>query len=171
MSLLSYFELVRLVEDGVIDAPMENINSSSIDLTFDDVILVRSVDDCARPVWREHNLRSQGAWYLNKGEFILASSREYFRLPLDVSAEYKLKSSQARQGLNHCLAGWADAGWHGKLTLEFTNYDVEPFRIEADKKAGQMIFHRHAPVPYEKSYAARGRYNGQQSVTESKGIR
>lgn len=168
MSLLSYNELVELVEAGVINAPIENINSSSIDLTLDDKIMIRSWWD-GKMVWKELNI-SQGYW-LKKGDFILASTKEYFNLPLDISAEYKLKSSQARQGLNHCLAGWADAGWHGKLTLEFTNYDMEPVLFEAGKKAGQMIFHRHAPVPEDKSYAARGQYNGQQGVTASKGIR
>ena len=169
MSLLSYFELVDLVEKGVIDAPIENINSSSIDLTLDDVIMVRRWHEGGWE-WIEYNLKD-GPYSIIKNEFILASSKEYFNLPLDVSAEYKLKSSQARQGLNHCLAGWADAGWSGKLTLEFTNYDSVAFEIRSGAKAGQMIFHRHEPVPFEKSYAARGQYNGQQQVTASKGIR
>lgn len=169
MSLLSYNELVKLVEDGVIDVPIENINSSSIDLTLDDFILVRKWHE-GKFEWIEYNLKD-GPYLIVKNEFILASSKEYFNLPLDVSAEYKLKSSQARQGLNHCLAGWADAGWSGKLTLEFTNYDFQSFEIKSGAKAGQMIFHRHEPVPFEKSYAARGQYNGQQQVTASKGIR
>jgi len=39
MSLLSYNELVKLVEDGVINEPIENINSSSIDLTLDRYVM------------------------------------------------------------------------------------------------------------------------------------
>lgn len=169
MSLLSYTELCELIEQGVIDAPLEHVNSSSIDLTFDDKILIRKICD-GTAVWIEKNLKN-GPYELAPGEFILASSKEYFNLPLDLSAEYKLKSSQARQGINHFTAGWADAGWHGKLTLEIINHDLVPVDIEAGKKAGQMIFHRHAPVPFEKSYAARGQYNGQKSVQASKGIR
>ena len=167
MSLLSYNELIELVYDGVIDAPVENVNSSSIDLTFHNIILRR--DTRTQVQWEEWDLNERPYW-LQPGEFILASSHEYFNLPLDVSAEYKLKSSQARLGLGHLLAGWADAGWHGRLTLEFVNHSRTSIEIRAGAKAGQMIFHRHTPVPEDKSYRVRGRYNGQQAVTASKGV-
>ena len=40
--LLSYVELLELVEQGVINAPLENINASSIDLTLGGEIMVAS---------------------------------------------------------------------------------------------------------------------------------
>ena len=168
MSLISYNGLVELVEQGVIDAPIENVNSSSIDLTFHNIILRQ--DRSTNVQWVEHDL-SNGSYLLQPGEFILASTQEYFNLPLDVSAEYKLKSSQARLGLGHLLAGWADPGWHGRLTLEFVNHSAQAIEIKAGAKAGQMIFHRHEAVPEEHSYIAKGRYSGQQQVTASKGVR
>lgn len=173
MSLLSYTELVELVEQGVIDAPIENLNAASIDVTFDKYILVRRVRrmTTGQAVWEEISLEDGCKYFLKPGEFMLASTREYLTMPLDVSAEYKLKSSMAREGINHLMAGWVDAGFHGKLTLEFVNHDLEAHEIWYGKKAGQLIFQRHEPVPVEHSYLAKGRYNGQQAVTASKGIR
>jgi len=57
-------------------------------------------------------------YYLAPSEFVLAETIETFNLPDDISAQFVLKSSRAREGLNHLLAGWCDPGWHGsKLTL------------------------------------------------------
>ena len=132
MSLLSYERLVELVETGVITANRGNINASSIDITLDEVILVERpilADDEPRLVnlWKRECLhlekeQIQHGYVLRPGEFILASSRETFNLPNHISAEYKLKSSMARNGLEHLNAGWCDAGWTGsKLTLELVN--------------------------------------------------
>ena len=56
---------------------------------------------------------------LQSGEFCLAETLELFNLPDDISCQFVLKSSRARSGLNHLLAGWCDPGWHGsKLTLD-----------------------------------------------------
>ena len=38
-----------------------------------------------------------------------------------------------------------------------TRYHI--IRLDAGCRIGQMIFHRSEPVPEEKSYAVRGRYN------------
>lgn len=170
MSLLSYTQLVELIEQGVIDAPIESVNAASIDLTFDKDILVRRMAT-GQAVWEEISLEDGCKYSLKPGEFMLASTREYLTMPLHVSAEYKLKSSMAREGINHLMAGWVDAGFHGKLTLEFVNHDLEAHEIWYGKKAGQLIFQLHEPVPVEHSYLAKGRYNGQQSVTASKGIK
>ncbi len=179
--LLSYNRLLKVVEDGVINALVENINSTSIDLTLDDKILIECDPHHSNSVVKLHEKKSihvreidirNGGYILLPGQFILASSVEYFNLPLNISAEYKLKSTQARNALDHANAGWCDAGWHGKLTLEFkNNSEFHNLEIVAGMKAGQIVFFEHEPVPEEKSYRARGQYNGQQQVTASKGIR
>ena len=180
MSLLSYLELVELVEAGVINAPIENVNGSSIDLTLDSVIMIEDEPKFNKVVrlhrkenieLREFVMKEHG-YHLKAGEFILASSRETFNLPSNISAEYKLKSSMARNGLEHLNAGWCDASWHGsKLTLEFKNMtNKHELLIEPGMKCGQVVFFRHEPVPYFANYAKRGQYNKQQKVTASKGI-
>jgi dCTP deaminase len=189
MSLLSYLELCELVEQGVINANLDQVNGSSIDLTLHHLIRTESPDGLTNhPVnlkakqnisTREWDLNKQDSktgeygYILRPDEFILASSDEFFNLPDDISCEYKLKSSMARNALDHLNAGWADATWNGsRLTLELKNVSrFHKLIIETGMAIGQMVFFRHAPVPHEQSYAVRGQYNKQQSVTESKGIR
>jgi deoxycytidine triphosphate deaminase len=101
------------------------------------------------------------------GAFILAHSREVFNLPSDISAEYKLKSSMARIGLNHLNAGWCDSFWSGSvLTLELHNTTQNhAIQLRMGDPIGQMVFFRHAPVPEESSYKVRGRYNNDKTVS------
>lgn len=180
--LLSHAELLTLIDQGVITANPDNINAASIDITMGNMILVESA-----PGWRgvvdptdkkdglvmtEKHINHGDIHVLGPGEFILAQSVEVFNLPNDISAEYKLKSSMARCGLEHLNAGWCDAGWNGSvLTLELKNMTrYHSIQLKAGMKIGQIVFFRHAPVPDHASYAAKGRYNGDQTVTASKGI-
>ena len=107
------------------------------------------------------------------GGFILAHTLEVFNLPDNISAEYKLKSTMARNSLNHFTAGWCDSGWNGSvLTLEFKNdSQYHSIFIKPGMKCGQMIFFEHEAVPADRSYAARGSYNGDKSVSAGKGLK
>ena len=171
--LLSHDELIELIERGVIEhAKIEAVNAASIDIHLGPVILVEEpgnavIDYRARtkPKMREVHLH-EGGFVLEPNQFILAQTVEVFHLPLDISAEYKLKSSMARIGLEHLNAGWADAGWHGSvLTLELKNItQCQRILIRPGDAIGQMVFFRHKPVPLERSYATRGRYNRDKTV-------
>ena len=110
---------------------------------------------------------------LMPGQFILASTNETFNLPNTIAAEYKLKSSLARSGLQHMLAGWCDPGWSGsRLTLELKNVTQSHILVlRAGMKIGQMVFFECEPVPQDQSYAVKGQYNNQTTVTASKGVR
>ena len=175
MSLLSYNELVDLVDRGVITGVKDGeINASSIDIHLGSKILVeanrRQIVTYAKReplAMYEIDMIAKGGWDISPGGFLLASSVEMFNLPEDISCEYKLKSSMARIGLEHMNAGWCDAGWHGSvLTLELKNMtQFHTIRLTAGDAIGQMIFFRHAKVPADRSYAARGRYNGDAGVS------
>lgn len=186
MTILSYAQLVDLVEDGVIEnANPENINSASIDITLGRYIMKedRRVPDFGDPYEPQQvRLKNRDSLLMSKvdlvnsqdreyklrpGEFILAQSQEVFNLPADLSAEYKLKSSMARIGLEHLNAGWCDAGWHGSvLTLELRNMTTfHDIILTFGDKIGQMVFFRHSPVPIDKSYAHRGAYNKNAEVS------
>lgn len=176
--LISYNELCGFVERGVI-APVDpkDINGTSIDVHLGPKILVEkpvnhmkvypvvSLRDKHNVRWMEVDITKE-YYDLLPGEFILAHTVEVFDLPADISAEFKLNSSGARIGLDNALATWADPRWHGStLTLELKNntrYHV--IRLHHGCRIGQMIFHRSEPVPEEKSYAVRGRYNKDQSA-------
>lgn len=181
MTLLSYNELVGLVDDNVIGpVKYESINATSIDIHLGDKILwedeefpygVPIINYRTREsvTYNEYVMDADG-WVLAPGDFILAQSVEVFNLPNNISAEYKLKSSMARIGLEHMNAGWCDAGWNGSvLTLELKNMTQHhSIRIRPGDAIGQMIFFRHDAVPQDASYATRGRYNGDSEV---KGIK
>lgn len=175
--LLSYDDLMFLVETNVIEHAKESaVNASSIDIHLGTKILVeRSDTDHSyevdytkrqRPMMVECVVPDTG-YVLQPGEFILAQSVEVFNLPDDLSAEYKLKSSMARVGLEHLNAGWCDAGWTGSvLTLELKNMmNNHSIRIRPGDAIGQMVFFRHAVVPRDKSYSSRGRYNNDKTVS------
>lgn len=184
MSLLTYNELVALVDNGVIrGVPRENINGASIDITLGKWVMVEApagnnnnvVDLMARevPAMRGIDLMATGYYDLAPYQFCLASTAETFFLPNDIAAEYRLKSSLARAGLDAALAMWCDPGWHGSvLTLEFkNNLRGHNLRLRPSMKAGQMIFWRGQPVPDHASYAVTGQYNGDTSAQPAKGLR
>src|SRR4051812_48219913 len=115
---------MSLLEMGVVEGALpEHVNGTSLDITLGDSILYEN--EKMKPLvvgYRErepldlsrYNMSEEGGqFHLPPGEFVLASSREIFHLPLNISAEYKLKSSMARIGLQHLNAGWCDAGWNG----------------------------------------------------------
>lgn len=174
MSLISHDRLLRLVADGVITGVTEDmVNAASIDLTvgsefFTEHPLGSEVSLGARkgPALLPFIASATSPMILRPGEFCLAATQQKFNLPNNISAEYKLKSSLARAGLNHLLAGWCDAGWNGSvLTLELHNVlRYHSIEIHAGDPIGQMIFFEHEPVPAKASYATRGRYNGDETA-------
>ena len=177
---LNYTEICELIEQGVVEnAEFRNVNSSSLDITLGGETLAEAnplyVGSHIKPISLRDRTplnmeRRSSPFLLFPGEFVLASSKEIFHLPNNISAEYKLKSSMARIALEHLNAGWCDAGWHGSvLTLELKNMTrYHRILIQEGDLIGQIVFFRHKEVPTEKSYAARGRYNGDLTATEIK---
>lgn len=188
MSLLSYNRLCELVEQGVItNVKHDQINAASIDLTLGRYVMSERVPfdpySQVQPPTPVVSLKSRTPLTCDKvdlrdkpivlhpGKFILAQSEQVFNLPDNISAEYKLKSSMARIALEHLNAGWCDAGWNGSvLTLELKNMsEGHAIRLEEGDGIGQIVFFEHEPVPADRSYAVRGRYNGDKSVSGIKG--
>ena len=180
--LLTYNELCELVESGAIEGvEPDQINGASIDLTLGDEFLFEEIPKirdryCVELIQKQTPEMSPytGRMFLYPGQFCLAQTREKFNLPLNVAGHYMLKSSLARSGLQHLFAGFADPGWHGSvLTLELINHlRYHTLVLEPGMKIGQMVFWRgSSPVPFERSYAARGQYNKLSSVAQSKGLR
>ena len=104
-------------------------------------------------------------YVLEPNQFVLAQTLEYLNLPPNIAVELKLKSSRAREGLSHALAGWVDNGFHGVLTLELKNYSTEkPVYIYPRLRIGQLILHQ-TDLP-NKTYV-NGRYAGFKTVQGS----
>ena len=73
-------------------------------------------------------------------------------------ADVKLKSSAARAGLDHALAGWVDPGFQGTLTLEFHAH--RPVELVAGKCYVQLCVSTMLAAP-RKGYQQTGRYVGE----------
>lgn len=185
MSLMTYNELCILVATGVISpVPIENINAASIDVRLGDTLLLeddvdlnndddRVIIDLSKresPKFRQYVMGSDG-FLLQPFDFCLAQTLETFNLPDDIACEFRLKSSMARAGLNQSLAVWCDPGWNGSvLTLELQNVlAYHSLLLKPGMKIGQMVFFQGEKVPRNASYGTIGSYNGDASVTASKG--
>lgn len=177
MSLITHTELIELVENGVIEGvEAKRINAASIDVTLGNVLWLESehgylVDlaDKQAPNLFRHEI--ENGYSLAPGEFVLAQTQQRFNLPDDIAAEFRLKSSGARSGLDQALAVWCDPGWNGSvLTLELkNNLSHHALLLRQGMPIGQMIFWRGAVVSESASYAMRGRYNGDSEAQPSRG--
>lgn len=179
--MLSYTRLLSAVANGVVtNVDTSSVNAASIDLHLGDTLWV---EDCRRsmpvsladkqsPCMRKVDL-SAGDYTLEPGEFVLAQTVEVFNLTRTIVGEFKLKSSIARSGLGHLLAGHCDPGWHGSvLTLELVNHNrAHPLLLRAGLPIGQIILHEVDAVPDMASYAVRGQYNGDKAAQPSRGVR
>jgi len=182
--LLSAPQLHQLINDGVIDALHENVNSASIDVRIGNKILVEEhyhnpwdrvhpepVDIAAKqsPHFTEITIPEEG-FVIEPGECFLASTVETFNLPDTISGQFIERSTVARCFLEHMQAGWADAGWHGaQLTMEFKNMNrYHSLLIKPGMRIGQMVFFQHEAVG-ENSYAVKGSYNNTVGATQAFG--
>lgn len=178
MSLLSAPRLHQLIEEGVITALHDNVNSASIDVRIGDKILLEEapipgvyhppVDINAKqsPSFVEVTIPEEGL-IIEPGQAFLAHTIEFFNLPNTISAQFILRSSMGRCFLNHMMAGFADAGWGGsQLTMEFVNQTrYHRLLIKPGMRVGQMLFFEHEDCGEENSYSVRGNYNNQIGVT------
>jgi len=144
------------------------INPASIDLLLGNEIMCECENTARLQRLDISEFTREQPYLLGPGAFVLAQTQEVFNLPDDISAQFALKSSRAREGFTHALAGWCDPGWSGSvLTLELMNARRWwPLGLYPGLKIGQMIFHRMSSTP-EKSYAMTGHYNNHLQVMGS----
>ena len=104
-------------------------------------------------------------YLLLPGQFVLATTLEYFAMPDDLTAFVEGRSSLGRLGLFIQNAGWVDPGFEGEITLELFNANRCAIELQSGRRVGQLVFAKmdeHALNPY------RGKYQGQKGATGSK---
>lgn len=180
--LLTHRKLTQLCKEGVIENYKQSaINAASIDVHLGEKIYLPKRTNITELDLIEHKHSIEQffdsyrigfeGFLLQPWQFWLGSTVEKFNLPNNIAAEYKLKSSQARLGQNHLLAGWCDPGWNNsRLTMEFVNHLPFPVRIYPGMPIGQIVFWEGEEVCSSQSYATKGRYNNQTDTQLSKGI-
>lgn len=148
----------------------ELVNPASIDVLLGDRLMVEVEDRRELQILGISHHTQANPYWLAPGEFCLAETREILNIPDFVAAQFVLKSSRAREGIEHLLAGWIDPGFHGsRLTLELSNARrMHSIAIWPGMKIGQLVLHKMEGTP-ARSYAITGRYNRDEAVTASKG--
>jgi dCTP deaminase len=168
--ILVDYQIAELCEQGMI-TPFDPVllNPASLDVRLGDTILIESCQGRQMVPYPLERHSEDDPFRLVPGQFALAETIETFHVPDDIVAQFVLKSSRAREGLEHLLAGFIDPGFHGSvLTLELHNSrQLHPVDLWPGMRIGQIVFQR-VERP-RRSYRETGRYNGDVTVQESRG--
>lgn len=169
--ILSDKTIKRMLAQGSLGAaPIEEmqIQPASIDIRLGSTYSI--VEDTSDGILRMDNEMKYKTihadrYLLMPGQFVLATTIEFFRLPNDLTAFVEGRSSLGRMGLFIQNAGWVDAGFEGEITLELFNANRCAIELQAGRRVGQLVFAQMddtAENPYH------GKYQGQRGATGSK---
>ena len=167
--ILSDKTLSKMVANGLIDFDRSDttletvyetqIQPASIDITIGDTFSTISnvqnggIIDFDVPV--EYRTTKRDSYVLLPKQFVLATTREYIKLPNNMTAFVEGRSSIERLGLFIQNAGWVDPGFEGQITLELFNATEWALNIKAGDRVGQLVFakmDRDAVNPYKGKY-------------------
>ena len=99
--------------------------------------------------------------------FVLARTREYFRIPREVVTICTGKSTYARCGLVVNVTPF-EPEWEGYATLSLSNTAPRPIRVYAGEGIAQLLFLEGAEVCSVSYQDKKGKYQAQESITLSK---
>ena len=170
MAVLCDWEIQARCRKGDMVVPFnpELLNPASLDLRLGDHLMIESIYSPELIRIDISDRTEDEPFMLQPGEFCLAETLELFNLPNDLCGTFLLKSSRAREGYTHALAGFCDPSWHGsRLTLELKNNRLHhALPLFPGLKIGQMVFHAMSNTPMH-SYAETGHYNNHLTVMPS----
>ncbi len=169
--ILSDKTLMKMIEDkSLVAEPIEpaQIQPASIDIRLGNTFSI--VKDSSTGIINledkiEYETIETDTYVLLPGQFVLATTMEYFELPDDLTAFVEGRSSLGRMGLFIQNAGWVDPGFKGEITLELFNANRCAIELKAGRRVGQLVFAKmdeKALNPY------RGKYQGQRGATGSR---
>lgn len=146
-------ERIERNELGIENYVEKHLTPNGYDLTVKEV-LVRPAKEPQR----------EGTVTIPPGGSFLVSTREFLRMPGDVSGQLWIRSSYARRGLLLAF-GKVEAGFQGELTVGGLNGSPEPVQVPIGDRFCQIAFEKlHSPP--ERLYQERsGNYQGQRGVT------
>ena len=138
--------------------PPTNIGPASVDLSLGEVKVYNRYSYKFDMVKGLHN----GMYRFYPGNFYLCSTLEYIKVPPTHCAFVNMRSSLARRGLGHKMAGFIDPGFEGQVTLELST--DAPVDVLPGERIVQIIYSRLTEIT-EKVYS--GKYKGQIGATEA----
>lgn len=169
--ILSDKRIMEMLQKGTLEiTPLTEaqIQPASVDVRLGDTFSV--VEDSSTGII---NLESEikyktiqtDTYILLPGQFVLATTMEYFSLPNNLTAFVEGRSSLGRMGLFIQNAGWVDPGFKGEITLELFNANRCAIELKAGRRVGQLVF---AEMDQDALHPYRGKYQGQRGATGSK---
>lgn len=169
--ILSDKTLIEMVDNGtLVIRPLERsqVQPASVDIRLGDTFCV--IEDSPTGIVtldREVSCKTirTDTYLLLPGQFVLATTVEYFELPDDLTAFVEGRSSLGRMGLFIQNAGWVDPGFKGEITLELYNANRCAIELKAGRRVGQLVFAK-MDAPAQNPY--RGKYQGQTGATASR---
>ena len=105
---------------------------------------------------------TRDSYILYPKKFVLATTREFISIPLDLVAIIDGRSSYGRMGIDIQNAGWIDPGFKGELTLEIRNESSCPVMLNSGTRIGQLVF---LELLTPASYGYNGKYYNQTGAT------
>lgn len=133
--------------------------------------LMKDPDDLSRDIQRhmQHvKVKPTEPFILHPGEFALASTLEYVKVPLDLAARLEGRSTWGRLGLQiHATAGFVDPGFRGALTFELSNVSNIPLPLYPGVRISQICFFLSSTtnLPYGKKRYTK--YSGKTTTASS----
>jgi dCTP deaminase len=153
--------------------PKRQIGPASIDIRLGCEFEVFNTTKYAHldPLIDKNDLKEQVLDYTNKvhihpmepfilhpGEFVLASTLEYFSLSYNLVGRLEGRSTWGRLGLQvHSTAGFVDPGFEGILTFELQNMGKGPISLFPGIRIAQICFYEvnTTAIPYTKKPGAK----------------
>lgn len=143
---------------------MGRTNITHMDLMKEPEALSRDVQKHMQHV----KVKPTEPFILHPGEFALASTLEYVKVPLDLAARLEGRSTWGRLGLQiHATAGFVDPGFRGALTFELSNVSNIPLPLYPGVRISQICFFLSSTthLPYSKKRFTK--YSGKTTTASS----
>lgn len=177
--LKEYIKNKKIIIDPLKDE--EQIQPSSVDMRLGDEFKVFKVirkpyidpkdDEDLASYMESIIVENNNAFIIHPGEFALATTYEYVKVPNDLVARVEGRSSMGRLGVTmHVTAGYIDPGFEGKITLEISNIGAMPVALYPGQRVCQLVFETMTN-PAEKPYGhpdRNSKYMGQKSPETSR---
>lgn len=169
--ILSDQTIMKMLQQGTLSiAPLteSQIQPASVDIRLGNTFSI--VEDSSNGIiTMEHEIIYKtietDTYLLLPGQFVLATTMEYFKLPNNLTAFVEGRSSLGRMGLFIQNAGWVDPGFQGEITLELFNANRCAIELKAGRRVGQLVF---AEMDAAALHPYQGKYQGQTGATGSR---
>ncbi|MCP3028658.1 dCTP deaminase [Halobacillus sp. A5] len=150
-------------------SPSSHIQPASVDLTLGSHFMTLDEHSTGklsmreRASYRDIHIGERGSIILPPHSFMLATTKEWIKLPAYLTAFVEGRSSIGRMGLFVQNAGWVDPGFEGRITLELFNANRSPIELVEGWRICKLILAKMDQPT--KAYS--GKYTGQSSTTPS----